>query len=294
MLAIALLPLSAIAGASQDATTSDVSTIQNLSCAGSAPKVRPKTQNTTGWQERPDFGKYFQQAGVEGTFLLYDLKQKQYLVYNPQRANTSIIPVSTFKIFNSLVALETGVIQDENEVIKSDGTPQKFPNWNQDQTMRSAIAGSVIWFYQELARRIGQERMQRYINLANYGNQDISGGIDQFWLKGDLRISPKQQIDLLVKLYQNKLPFSQKTMATVKEILINEKTNDYILRGKTGWGWDFTPQVGWYVGYLERGDRVYFFALNMDINKPEDTKARMAITKDILRSMGLLGAGSRE
>jgi len=278
MLAIAGLPLTAIAVSFKD-MTSNLSTIQNL---------KSRIQNSRDWQERPDFGKYFQQAGVQGTFLLYDLKQDRYLVYNSQRANTSILPVSTFKIFNSLVALETGVIKDENEVIKWDGTLQKFPEWNKDQTMRSAIAGSVIWFYQELARRIGQERMQRYINLANYGNRDISGGIDQFWLKGGLRISPKQQIDLLVKLYQNKLPFSQRTIATVKDILINEKTNDYVLRGKTGWGWDVTPQIGWYVGYLEQGDRVYFFALNMDINKPEDTKARMAITKNILRSIGLL------
>jgi beta-lactamase class D len=276
--AIALLPLTAIAVSSKDAT-SYVSTIQNL---------KSKIQNSTNWQERPDFGKYFQQAGVKGTFLLYDLKQDRYLVYNPQRANTSFIPASTFKIFNSLVALETGVIKDENEVIKWDGVKRKFPEWNKDQTMRSAIAGSVIWFYQELARRIGQEQMQHYINLANYGNRDISGGIDQFWLTGGLRISPKQQIDLLVKLYQNQLPFSQQTMAIVKDIIINEKTNDYTLRGKTGWGWEFTPQVGWYVGYLERGDRVYFFALNVDINKPEDIKARIAITKSILRSMGLL------
>lgn len=239
------------------------------------------------WQ-RPDFGKYFQQANVKGTFILYDLKKDQYLVYNSKRANTRIIPASTFKIFNSLVALETGSVKDENEVIKWDGVKREFPAWNRDQTMRTAIKGSVVWFYQELARRIGQERMQHYINLANYGNRDISGGIDQFWLQGGLRISPKEQIDLLVKLYRNELPFSQRTMDIVKDILINEKTNNYVLRGKTGWAGEFTPQVGWYVGYLERGGKVYFFALNLDITKPEDTKARIAITKSILRDMGLL------
>jgi beta-lactamase class D len=241
------------------------------------------------WQERPDFGKYFQQANVKGTFILYDLKKNHYLVYNAKRANTRFIPASTFKIFNSLVALETGVVRDENEVIKWDGVKRDFPEWNRDQTMRTAIADSVVWFYQELARRIGQERMQHYIDLANYGNRDISGGIDQFWLQGGLRISPREQIDLLVKLYRNELPFSKRTMGIAKDILINEKTNNYVLRGKTGWVWEFTPQVGWYVGYLERGGNVpYFFAINLDITKPEDTKARVAITKSILRDMGLL------
>lgn len=241
------------------------------------------------WLERPDFGKYFQQANVKGTFILYDLKKDQYLVYNSKRANTRFIPASTFKIFNSLVALETGSVKDENEVIKWDGVKREFPQWNRDQTMRTAIKDSVVWFYQELARRIGQERMQHYINLAGYGNRDISGGIDQFWLQGGLRISPKEQIDLLVKLQGNELAFSQRTMNIVKDILINEKTNNYVLRGKTGWASKFTPQVGWYVGYLQRGDNVpYFFAINMDITKPEDIKARIAITKSILQDMGLL------
>lgn len=240
------------------------------------------------WQERPDFGKYFQQAGVKGSFILYDLNKDLYLIYNTKRANTRFIPASTFKIFNSLVALETGAVRDENEVIKWDGVKREFPEWNQDQTMRTAIKYSSVWFYQELARRIGQEQMQRYITLANYGNQDISGGIDLFWLQGGLRISPKEQIDFLVKLYQNNLPFSQRSIRIVKDILINEKTNDYVLRGKTGWATSSKPQVGWYVGYLERGSNAYFFAINLDITKPDDTKARINITKSILRDMGLI------
>ncbi len=242
-------------------------------------------QTNANWQERPQFGKYFQKEGVKGTFLLYDIKQNGYLVYNSQRAKSPFVPASTFKIFNSLVALETGVVRDENEVIKWDGVKRDFPQWNKDQTMRTAIKDSVVWFYQELARRIGQQRMQRYINIANYGNRDISGGIDHFWLDGGLRITPKEQIDFLVKLQQNKLPFSQRSIKIVKDIIINEKTSDYVLRGKTGW----EKQVGWYVGYLERGSDVYFFATNMDIANPEDAKARIAITKSILQDLGLIG-----
>ncbi len=276
---VILLPLAIALTTSDHAITLKASPIKDISTQQSAKST---------WQERPEFGKYFQQAGVKGTFLLYNLKQDRYFVYDAKRANTRFVPASTFKIFNSLVALETGVIRDENEVIKWDGVKREFPEWNQDQTMRTAIKDSVIWFYQELARRIGQEQMQRYINLANYGNQDISGGIDRFWLQGGLRITAPQQIDFLVKLYQNQLPFSQRSMAIVKDILINEKTNNYVLRGKTGWGWEVTPQIGWYVGYLERGDDAYFFALNLDVVKPNDTKARLEITKSILRDMGLI------
>ncbi|CAN1211477.1 class D beta-lactamase [Tumidithrix helvetica PCC 7403] len=240
------------------------------------------------WQERTDFGKYFQQAGVKGTFLLYDLKQDRYLVYNAKRAKTRFLPASTFKIFNSLVALETGAIADENVVIKWDGTKRDIPEWNQDQTLRSAIEYSTVWFYQELARRIGLARMQRYINLVDYGNRDIGGGIDRFWLDGKIRISPKEQIDFLVKFYQNKLPFSNRSLAIVKDIMIREQTSEYILRGKTGWASSTSPNLGWFVGYLERGDRAFFFAINIDIQKPDDAKARIKIAKQILTELSLL------
>jgi beta-lactamase class D len=241
-------------------------------------------QKQNNWQERPDFGKYFQQAGVKGTFLLYDLKKNQYLIYNAKRANTGYVPASTFKIFNSLVALETGAVKDKNEVIKWDGVKREIPEWNQDHSMKTAIKVSAVWFYQELARRIGEKRMQNYINLSNYGNRNIGGGIDKFWLTGDLRITPKEQIDFLVKLHNNNLLFSPRAIAIVKNIIINEKTDNYILRGKTGW----EGKVGWYVGYLERDGNTYFFATQLDIVKAKDTKARSEITRSILNSMGLL------
>lgn len=241
-------------------------------------------QKQANWQERPDFGKYFQQASVKGSFLLYDLNRNQYLVYNTKRANTRYVPASTFKIFNSLVALETGVVKDENEVIRWDGVKREISQWNQNHTMKTAIKVSAVWFYQELARRIGEKQMQNYINLTNYGNRDIGGGIDKFWLQGDLRISPKEQIDFLVKLHTNKLPFSPRAIAIVKNIITTEKTNNYVLRGKTGW----EKTVGWYVGYLERDGNTYVFATQLDIVQVKDTKARIEITRSILKDMRLL------
>jgi beta-lactamase class D len=244
------------------------------------------------WKEKQNWGSYFQAANVQGCFLLYDLQKDQYFSYNTKRVNTGFLPASTYKIFNSLVALETGAVRDESQVLKWDGVERMVPAWNQDQNMREAIKNSTVWFYQEMARRIGQHRMQHYVNAANYGNRNIGGGIDHFWLNGELRITAKEQIDLLVKLYRNQLPFSPRTISIVKDILINEKTAKYILRAKTGWaglGDKSAPQIGWWVGYVEREGKAYFFATNVDIKEDEDAAARTVITKNILREMNILG-----
>jgi len=154
--------------------------------------------------------------------------------------------------------------------------------------MKTAFKYSATWFYQEMARRVGKERMQRYLDAANYGNKSTNGGIDRFWLDGGLRITPREQIDFLVKLYRNELPFSRRSMDIVRNILISEKTKDYVLRAKTGWGSTFKPQVGWWVGYVEKADNVYFFALNIDINKDEDAKTRKIVAGSILRELNVI------
>ncbi len=138
---------------------------------------------TSASQSTHDFSKYFDEYNVKGSFLLYDQNKDEYIYYDSARCNTQFIPASTFKIFNSLVSLETGVIADENEIIKWDSI-ESNKEWNRDHNMRSAIKYSVVWFYQELARRVGEERMQYYIDTVGYGNRDISGGIDRFWLVG--------------------------------------------------------------------------------------------------------------
>lgn len=230
----------------------------------------------------------FDSNGVKGAFLLYDLKNDTTFVFNESRVKKGYLPASTFKIMNSLIALETGVIKDEEDTIKWDGQKRFVEAWNQDHNLRSGIKYSVVWFYQELARRIGEERMQHYIDTVAYGNQNISGGIDLFWLQGDIRITMQQQINFLQRLYQNELPFSQRSMDIVKDIMIQEETADYILRAKTGWAARVEPNIGWFVGYLERKDNVHFFATNIDINKDEDAKARKDITMQILQRLNLL------
>ncbi|MBA3712858.1 MAG: class D beta-lactamase [Pyrinomonadaceae bacterium] len=248
------------------------------------------------WEERSDWGKYFSAANVNGSFLLYDLRADKYLGYNLKRARTRYIPASTFKVFNSLVALELGAVKDPEEVLRWDGVDRGIPQWNRDQSMREAIHSSTVWFYQEMARRAGHERMRRLINRGGYGNQNIAGGIDRFWLDGRLRISSVEQIRFLVRLYRNKLPFSRRSMDMVKDILINENMDAHVLRAKTGWvrcfdwlnGCRINEQLGWWVGYVERDGKAYFFAINIDITHEKDAAARTAIAKSILREMKLI------
>ena len=242
-------------------------------------------------EERPEFGNYFKQYDVAGSFLLYDLKQDKYLAYDSARCTQRFAPASTFKILNSLVALETGVAPDEHMVLKWDGVKRERPSWNQDQDMATAIKNSTVWYYQEIARRIGEKRMRDWITKEHYGNMDMSGGIDQFWLKCGMKISQEEQIDFLRRLYAGTLHFSKRSMDIVKRMIILKDTSAYTLRGKTGWEDRDGKNIGWLVGYLEQNGNVYFYATNVEAPEPAPESfamARREITEAILRSLGLL------
>jgi len=145
-----------------------------------------------------------------------------------------------------------------------------------------------VWFYQELARRIGKNRMQFWIDSVKYGNQQMGSEIDDFWLAGDIGISAKQQVDFIAKLIKNELPFDKDNQKTVREILITDSTNSYTIHSKTGWGVRVKPQIGWYVGYVETQKNKWVFALNIDINSKSDLKYRKQITYEILRREGII------
>lgn len=243
-------------------------------------------------QKTQDFSRYFKEKDVEGGFFLYDYQQKEYIVSDKDEFLRPTSPASTFKIPNSMIALELGVIKDENEVLKWDGQKRFRDAWNADHDLKNAYKNSTVWFYQELARRIGENNYEKYLKLLNYGNQDISAGLTTFWLGSSLTISPKNELDFLVKLYEEKLPFSKRTYNIVKQIMIQEKTPDYVLRAKTGWADTPPNDIGWYVGYIETHGKVYFFATR--IYKPVDKKMptfgadRLEITNKILKQLGIL------
>ncbi|MFS0517973.1 class D beta-lactamase [Nostoc sp. UIC 10607] len=238
----------------------------------------------------PNLGRHFQEFGREGSIVIYDSKNNRIYEHNPQRNATAIAPASTFKIFNALVALEIGVVPDDVAVLTWDGIHREIDAWNHDTNLRQAFKDSTVWFYQVLARRAGYERMQQFINKVGYGNRQIgtAADIDRFWLQQPLQITPKEQIKFLQRLYQGDLPFSQRTINLVKDIMVREQTPDYTLRGKTGWLTSTKPDVGWFVGYLEQNKNVYFFATTLDRQKPEDAPVRIEITRRSLKDLGLL------
>lgn len=242
------------------------------------------------YREIPELGQYFKEYGVIGSFILYDLKNDSTICYNHGRTTSAFIPASTFKIPNTLIALETGVVTDEDYVIKWDSTRHDIESWNRDHTLRSAFSNSVVWYYQEVARRIGPMRMQHFLDTLQYGNRNISGGIDLFWLQGGLRISQVQQIDFLKRLYTYQLPVSRRSIDILKKIMILEKTDAYTLSAKTGYAVRTTDHIGWLVGFLERGGNVYFFATNIEQTNAGDLfgKARLDITRKIFRHLRLM------
>lgn len=235
---------------------------------------------------------------ADATFVVYHPASHQFIRHNSARAQQRFIPASTYKIPNSLIALETGVAESAEHIISWNGTTAEgfwSPTWSKDHTLRSAFKHSVYWYYQSLARDIGAERMQAYLDQFNYGNRSIAGGIDQFWLHGGLRISADEQVQFLARMYNGELNISPQSVAVVKGLMILEDNPAYRLGGKTGTA-DVTPtrELAWLVGYVERNDDVWFYALNMEGEEVWERwgkpSARIALVRDLLQELDILPA----
>lgn len=229
----------------------------------------------------------FAEKKVDGTIVIADLTGAKTYVHNERRAREPFVPASTFKILNTLIALDEGVVS-EKEVMRWDGKDRGVAAWNRDQTLETAFRSSCVWFYQELARRIGTAGYTAYFNRVRYGNGTPAPELTTFWLEGDLRISAVEQVEFLRKVYRRELPFRADSYEILKNVMLVEKTPAYTLRAKTGWAQRTVPQVGWYVGYVEAGGAVWFFATNIEIGKPDDARLRQELTLAALRLKGII------
>jgi beta-lactamase class D len=224
-----------------------------------------------------------------GTFVLYDQSQQRWLGHNPERAAQRFSPASTFKIPNSLIGLASGAVSSVDEVFyHHDGQPKYLKSWEHDMGLREAIKVSNLPAYQQLARKVGAVEMQRQLSRLQYGNANIGNTVDQFWIDGTLQISAIEQSQFLANLAQDKLPFSAREQAAVREISELERGKDWVLYGKTGWTGSKQPSIGWFVGWVVQGEKVYSFALNMDVPNAKDLPLRLEIAKANLRLYGLL------
>jgi beta-lactamase class D len=238
---------------------------------------------------RPDWQKHFEAKGVRGTFVLFEPAKDRYLVLDESRARTRFLPASTFKIPNALIGLEVGSISDENEVFHWDGKPKPFATWERDQTLDTGMRYSVVWMFQDVARRTGKERMREWVHKLGYGNEDIRGGVDLFWLQGALRISAREQVDFLRRLAEGELPMTQRAQRLVRHALVVEKTPTYTLYAKSGTTDSGRNAINWWVGWVEKKGRpAGCFAMNFTPAKDTRYEDRIAIARAILEEEGIL------
>jgi len=259
-------------------------------------------------KDHPEWGKEFENYGIkDACFIMRDHNHESIQYYNQARCTQRFLPASTFKIFNSLVALYTAVAPDEHLMIKWDGVHRRT-DWDTDMTMQQAFKVSCVPYYQEIARRIGQGRMQHYLDTVKYGNMTIGGAIDTFWLNNSLQISADEQIGFLKKMYFYELPFDERTQRIVKGMMLREETPQYKLYYKTGMGRKGDNYVYWVVGFAERTVHMkelegsmnkadfreypYFFAENFELPASDTTKewtqVRIDVLKNILRDYEVL------
>ena len=243
---------------------------------------------------RPEWQRHFDAKGVRGTFVLFEPANDRYLVCDAPRAGQRFLPASTFKIPNALIGLEVGSIADGNEVFRWDGKPKVRAAWERDHTLASGMGGSVVWMFQEIARRTGRERMREWLHRLEYGNRDIKGGIDLFWLQGALRVSALEQVDFLRKLAEGSLPMTQRSQRCVREALVIERTRAFTLYGKTGTSGVASNAVSWRVGWVERKGRLAgVFAMNFAPTSATRCDDRFEIGRAILEKAGVLPSGCR-
>jgi len=229
----------------------------------------------------------FTKRGVTGTFVHLDVTTDRVLLVAPARAQKRMIPASTFKIANALIALETGVIADENERIPWNGNPQPDTRWEKDMAIREALPLSNLPVFQEIARRVGLKHYEEWLDRLGYGNATVGTRVDRFWLDGPLTISAIEQTSFLAALSRAELPASVEAQRTVRSLLRVDSRDGRDLYAKTGWCQGTQPQIGWWIGWVETEGRQNAFALNIDITSPDDLPKRAEIGRAILSRLGL-------
>jgi beta-lactamase class D len=238
--------------------------------------------------EDPALAKLFEQHGIDGTLVISSLHSGKTFMHNDTRATRRCSTASTFKILNTLISLEEKAITGKDDVLKWDGHVYDLPEWNHDQTLASAFKVSCVWCFQALARRVGKEKYRDYLHKTAYG--DLREPFDEttFWLDGSLQISAIEQVEFLKKVYLRSLPFSASSFDTLRQIMLVEQTPSYTIWAKTGWVTRIKPQLGWYVGYVETPEDVWFFATNIETRDTRDLPLRQQLTLEALQAKEII------
>lgn len=231
-----------------------------------------------------DWGSFF--GNSYGCAVVYDLNADQYTVYNEPEVTRRVPPCSTYKIYSALNALEQGIITPESNTVSWDGTEYSFDIWNQDQTLNSAMQGSVNWYFQTLDKKAGTAQMEDFFTEIGYGDGNLGDDPDSYWNGSGIKISALEQVDLLVNLYSNTFGFGDANIAAVKESMV---LNDTGLYGKTGTGrLNGVNIAGWFVGFIETSSNTYFFAVYLNDDSGADGALAYETALTILKSMNII------
>ena len=226
--------------------------------------------------------------GYEGSFVLYDMAQDTWNIYDMDRAALRVSPDSTYKIYDALIGLEAGVITPEDSTMEWNRELYPFQEWNTDQTLQSAMSASVNWYFQEIDKQLGTSAIDRYIREIRYGNENTKGGLSSYWMESSLKISPIEQVELLQKLYENNLGFGIQNVNAVKDSILLSSLETGNLYGKTGTGCiDGMDVNGWFIGYVEAPDNTWFFAANIAANGGASGSRAAEITRHILSKINI-------
>ena len=205
------------------------------------------------------FGQY------DGSFVLYDQNNDHWSLYNMDMATARTAPDSTYKIYNALFALEEEIITPEHSLLPWDQKDYPFDTWEQDQTLQTAMAASVNWYFQTLDDHLGNDALQSYMEKVGYGNENIGSDLSSYWLESTLKISPVEQVELLSRTFgQNAFSFAPENIQAVKDSICLSSSAARTLYGKTGTGRvDGQDISGWFIGFIETSENMYFFATNI-------------------------------
>lgn len=227
-------------------------------------------------------------AGYEGSFVFYDPQADRYHIYNEPLSVSRVSPNSTYKIYGALFGLDASAISPEQSALEWNGEASPYEAWNRDHDVFTAMRASANWYFREVDRRVGRDRLQAYMERIGYGNADTSGGTEPFWLESSLRVSPVEQVQTLRALYTNRWGFEERHIQTVKDAIKLERRGEAELSGKTGTGAiDGRDVNGWFVGYVEKNGNTYFFATNIRGNDRATGSAAARITLSILKDKGI-------
>lgn len=233
-----------------------------------------------------DLSTYF--GEYKGSFVLYDLENDVWSIYDMKHAALRIAPDSTYKIYDALFGLEEGVITPDDSLIAWNGENYPFEVWNADQDLPSAIHSSVNWYFQEIDKQLGKPCVNHYIQEIGYGNENVNGDLSSYWMESSLKISPIEQVKLLTSLYNNHFGFAPEHIQAVKDAIclsVSEKGSIY---GKTGTGRvDGQDVNGWFIGYVETTGHTYFFASNIQNDHDATGKKASEISLSILSDMNI-------